>query len=62
MKFHTSGADYLENILVLQKKRGMVRSVDVVRHVEVSKPIVCHALENLREGAFSQWAKITFSI
>ena len=29
MKLHASGEDYLETILVLQKKLGMVRSVDV---------------------------------
>ena len=29
-KLHASGEDYLETILVLQKKRGMVRSVDVL--------------------------------
>ena len=41
-KRHTtaSGEDYLEAILVLQKKLGMVRSVDVARHMEVSKPSV----------------------
>ena len=38
MKLHASGEDYLEAILVLQKKLGMVRSVDVARHMEVSKP------------------------
>ena len=37
-KLHASGEDYLETILVLRKKRGMVRSVDVARHMEVSKP------------------------
>ena len=37
---HASGEDYLEIILVLQKKLGMVRSVDVARHMEVSKPSV----------------------
>ena len=40
MKLHASGEDYLETILVLQKKLGMVRSVDVARHMEVSKPSV----------------------
>lgn len=30
----------METILVLQKKLGMVRSVDVARHMEVSKPSV----------------------
>ena len=33
MKLHASGEDYLETILVLQKKLGMVRSVDVARHI-----------------------------
>lgn len=61
-KLHASGEDYLETILVLQKKLGMVRSVDVARHMEVSKPSVCHAVATLREAAFSQWMKITFSI
>ena len=37
MKLHASGEDYLEAILVLQKKRGLVRSVDVARHMEVTK-------------------------
>ena len=52
MKLHASGEDYLENILVLQKKRSMVRSVDVARHMEVSKPSVCHAVATLRDGGF----------
>ena len=52
MKLHASGEDYLENILVLQKKLGMVRSVDVARHMEVSKPSVCHAVATLRDGGF----------
>ena len=49
---HASGEDYLETILVLQKKLGMVRSVDVARHMEVSKPSVCHAVATLRDGGF----------
>ena len=52
MKLHASGEDYLETILVLQKKRGMVRSVDVARHMEVTKPSVCHAVATLRDGGF----------
>ena len=53
-KRHTtaSGEDYLETILVLKKKLGMVRSVDVARHMEVSKPSVCHAVAVLRDGGF----------
>ena len=33
MKFYASGEDYLEAILVLKKKLGMVLSVDVARHL-----------------------------
>ena len=52
MKLHASVEDYLETILVLRKKLGMVRSVDVARHMEVSKPSVCHAVATLRDGGF----------
>lgn len=47
-----SGEDYLEAILVLQKEKGMVRSVDVARYMEVSKPSVCHAVNTLKDGGF----------
>ena len=49
---HASGEDYLEAVLVLQRKKGMVRSVDVARHMGVSKPSVCHAVSTLKEGGF----------
>ena len=52
MKLHASGEDYLEAILVLQRKKGMVRSVDVARHMDVSKPSVCHAVSTLKDGGF----------
>ena len=39
-------------MLILQKKLGMVRSVDVARYMEVSKPSVCYAVGTLREGGF----------
>ena len=52
MKLHASGEDYLEAILVLQKKSGMVRSVDVARFMGVSKPSVCVAVSTLKDGGF----------
>ena len=52
MKLHAAGEDYLEAILVLQKKQGMVRSVDVAWYMEVSKPSVCYAVGTLRDGGF----------
>ena len=35
MNLYASGEDYLEAILVLYKKFGSVRSVDIARHMEV---------------------------
>ena len=52
MGLHASGEDYLETILVLQKKTSLVRSADVARHLEVSKPSVCHAVATLKKGGF----------
>ena len=52
MKLHASGEDYLEAILVLQKKMGMVRSVDVARNLKITKPSVSHAVAILRDGGF----------
>ena len=52
MKLHASGEDYLEAVLVLPKKLSIVRSVDVARHMEVTKPSVCHAVATLKEGGF----------
>ena len=52
MKLHASGEDYLEAVLVLQKQKGMVHSVDIARHMDVSKPSVCHAVATLKDGGF----------
>ena len=52
MKLHASGEDYLEAILVLHKKMGMVRSVDVARHLEVTKPSVSRAMGLLKTGGY----------
>ena len=52
IKLHASGEDYLEAMLVLQKEKGMVRTVDVARHMGVSKPSVCHAVATLKDGGF----------
>ena len=52
LKLHASGEDYLEAILILHKQKGAVRSVDVARHMDVSKPSVSHAVTTLRDGGF----------
>ena len=52
MHLYESGEDYLEAVLILQKKMGEVRSVDVACYVGVSKPSVCHAVIVLCDGGF----------
>ena len=61
-KLYASGEDYLEAILLLHKKMGMVRSVDVARHMEVSKPSVCHAVATLTPAGLSMSsARVVFN-
>ena len=52
MKLYASGEDYLEAVLVLQKKKVMVRSVDLARHMGFSKPSISHAVGVLKNGGF----------
>ena len=47
-----SGEDYLETILVLGKCNGEVRSVDIAREMNVTKPSVCRAVGLLKNGGF----------
>jgi len=51
-KIHASGEDYLEAVLILQKGKGMVRSVDLARHMGFSKPSISHAVGVLWDGGF----------
>ena len=39
-------------MLILQKKQGMVRSIDLARHMGFSKPSISHAVGVLRDGGF----------
>ena len=41
--------DYLETILMLQKSRGEVRSIDIANEMNFTKPSVSVAMKNLRE-------------
>lgn len=45
-----SNEDYLEAILILRLKNGKVRSVDVAKHLNVSKPGVNKAMNVLKEN------------
>ena len=52
MQIRESAEDYLEAILVLSRKDGGVRSVDIASMLGVSKPSVSHAMKLLREDGY----------
>lgn len=52
MAIHESGEDYLETILILHKKSGHVRSIDIANELGYSKPSVSRAMSILKEGGF----------
>ena len=52
MTVRESGEMYLEAILVLAKKSGYVRSIDVSEYLGNSKPSVSRAMGILREGGY----------
>ena len=49
MNIYKSAEDYLEAILKLREEHGMVRSIDIVRELGLSKPSISVAMKNLRE-------------
>lgn len=49
MKILESAEDYLEMILVLKRKKGTVRSIDIAHEMNFSKPSVSIAMKKLRE-------------
>lgn len=44
--------DYLETILLLQKRIGQVRSIDIAGEMNFTKPSVSIAMKNLREKSY----------
>ncbi len=49
MKIYESAEDYLEMILVIKRKKGTVRSIDIAREMNFSKPSVSIAMKKLLE-------------
>lgn len=52
MNIHESAEDYLEAILILRERQGAVRSIDVVRQLELTKPSVSVAMKRFRENGY----------
>ena len=52
MEPRESAEDYLEAILRVKEKQNYVRSVDIAKLMEVSKPSVTYATKKLRESGY----------
>ncbi len=52
MKTHESREDYLETILVLRKKLGNVRSIDIANELNYSRPSVSRAIKLMKEEEY----------
>ncbi|MBQ6539411.1 MAG: metal-dependent transcriptional regulator [Oscillospiraceae bacterium] len=52
MKIYESAEDYLEQILMLQERKGYARSVDIAAGLGVTKPSVSVAMKKLRENGY----------
>ena len=52
MNIYESAEDYLETILILRQRNGMVRSIDIAREKNISKPSVSIAMKKLRENGY----------
>jgi len=52
MKIQKSSEDYLESMLIMKEKHGFIRSIDVARHLGVTKPSVSYATRRLRENGY----------
>ncbi len=50
MQVYESAEDYLEAILVIGQRRGVVRSIDIANELNFSKPSVSVAMKKLRES------------
>ena len=52
MKIQQSAEDYLETMLMLQEEHGYIRSIDIARHLGVTKPSVSYAVKRLKESGY----------
>ena len=52
MKIMQSSEDYLEAMLILQQEHGYIRSIDIAKYLNVTKPSVSFAVKKLRESGY----------
>ncbi len=52
MKINESAENYLETILIINKRKGSVRSIDIVHELGFSKPSISVAMKSLRNEGY----------
>ncbi len=52
MRIQESAENYLETILMLHKKHGLVRGIDIANHLGFTKPSVSVAMKSFREEGY----------
>ncbi len=52
MKLQESGENYLETILILKKRHGYVRSIDIATELGFSKPSISRAISILKDSGY----------
>lgn len=52
MKIQESAEHYLETLLILKEKTGLVRSIDLANELGYSRPSVSVAVKQLRENGY----------
>ena len=52
MNLYESAENYLETILTLKQRLGVVRSIDIANELQFSKPSVSVAMKRLRENGY----------
>ncbi len=57
MQIYESAEDYLEAILMIQKRKGVVHSVDIANEKNFSKASVSVAMKKLRENGYISMEK-----
>lgn len=52
MEINKTAEDYLEAMLMVEKKHGSIRSIDVAEKLSVTKPSVSYMTKKLRENGY----------
>ena len=66
MRIQESAENYLETILILKEKKGVVRSIDIVHYMNFSKPSISRAVNLLKDNGYitidkDGWIELTQS-